>query len=78
MENNLIKSENILIDPSIFIGDNYWNESPFFKDIINYDYTFWSTSALRDRGNILFPRAGGIDLNGMSNSGLPDIGAYEY
>ncbi|MDG1777050.1 MAG: right-handed parallel beta-helix repeat-containing protein [Crocinitomicaceae bacterium] len=78
MENNLIKSDEILIDPSIFIGDNYWNEAPVFKDINGYDYTFWSTSALRDRGNILFPRAGGTDLNGVANSGLPDIGAYEY
>ncbi len=78
MENNLIKSDDILIDPSIFVGDNYWNESPVFKDIIGYDYTFWSTSALIDRGNILYPRTGGIDLNGISNSGLPEIGAYEY
>lgn len=78
MENNLIKSEDILTDPTIFVGDNYWNESPFFKDVIGYDYTFWSTSALRDRGNIIFPRAGGVDINGAANSGVPDIGAYEY
>jgi len=78
MENNLIKSETIINNPSIFVGENYWNESPFFKDVIGYDYTFWSTSALRDRGNILYPRINGLDLNGTPNSGIPDIGAYEY
>ena len=34
--------------------------------------------ALRDRGSILYPRINGLDLNGIPNSGIPDIGAYEY
>ncbi len=78
MENNLIKSADILTDPNIFVGNNYWNESPYFKNTIEYDYTFWSPSALIDRGNIAYPRAGGVDLNGMASSGNLDIGAYEY
>ncbi|MCH2230118.1 MAG: hypothetical protein MK105_07215 [Crocinitomicaceae bacterium] len=78
MENNLIKSEEILSDPSIFIGNNYWNESPVFKDIYSYDFGYWSTSGLIGRANPTFPTAFGVDINGAALNSPPDIGAIKY
>lgn len=78
MQNNLIKSDDILTDPSIFIGDNYWNESPAFKDILGYDYGYWSTSGLIGRANASYPTTLGIDINGNALNNPPDIGAIKY
>ncbi|MES2554541.1 MAG: right-handed parallel beta-helix repeat-containing protein [Bacteroidota bacterium] len=53
-----------------------FNQDPVFKDSGGDDFTFWSTSALRDAGNPLFSLA--LDLVENTRDGNPDIGVYEY
>jgi hypothetical protein len=72
-ENNHIRSQNILTAP--FFANNTWNQSPLFKDVTENDFTFWSTSPLRDAGNNLFFSP--TDILGSSRVNVPDIGAYE-
>lgn len=72
----------INIEPSadaIYTSCLFNNSSgPVFKDIAGDDFTFWSTSALRDNANAAFQTTGNTDLLGNVRGALPDIGVHEY
>lgn len=55
-----------------------FNQSPAFKDTGGDDFTFWSTSALRDAGNAAYQTTGDVDILGNGRVLAPDIGVYEY
>ena len=80
-ESNLISSETIFSGPIFDNNNNIWNSDPLFKDVSLDDFTFWSTSPVKDVGDASFPivlSTPNSDILGNSRSGTPDIGAYEF
>ncbi|PHR28235.1 MAG: hypothetical protein COA38_12360 [Fluviicola sp.] len=80
---NLIKSETVPTD-SFFgvLGDNKWNEEPYFVNPTDNDFLYYSISPLHGGGNSAYLNtagepAFGIGINGAPRAATPDIGAYE-
>lgn len=55
-----------------------FSQNPFFKNTGGDDFTFWSTSALRDAGNAAFQTIDDVDILENGRVLAPDIGVYEY
>lgn len=80
IQRNLIKSQTVLTDPTIFTNGNIWNQDPQFVDVEEKDYTFYTNSPLNNAGDNNFPvttvSTFNSDINNVTRTG-PDIGAYE-
>ena len=79
----MIKSETVPTD-SFFgvLGDNKWNEEPYFVNPTDNDFLYYSISPLHGGGNSAYLNtagepAFGIGINGAPRAATPDIGAYE-
>ncbi len=71
----VIKSTTVPTDS--YYNDIRWNENPYFVDVTEGDFTFWSPSAMNNTANPLFSLP--FDIRGNARSiSTPDIGAYEY
>jgi hypothetical protein len=57
-----------------FYTSIFWNHSPMFTNIAEYDFTFASASKLNNNG---FFTTVTTDINGNPRNDPPDIGAYE-
>jgi hypothetical protein len=57
-----------------FYQNIFWNNSPFFTSITDYDFTFGPGSILNNNG---FSTSVASDINGNPRNVPPDIGAYE-
>ncbi len=76
IRNCLIKKETA--ENNSVYSFNVFNQDPQFKDIAAYDFDWWSTSAMKDIGNVSLGNPNVIqDILGHSRSATPDVGAYE-
>ncbi len=72
-DSNLIRSEDIFTQP--FYVNNIWNSEPYFVDVFNGDFHWYSTSPMNNAG---FPTTTFFDIEGKSRTTGPDLGAYEF
>ncbi|MBU1370370.1 MAG: hypothetical protein KJ578_14330 [Bacteroidetes bacterium] len=76
-ENCLIKTERKLADWPGFVN-SIANENPLFKDYENFDYRPDSLSPVIGKGKIEFALEIPFDLDGVSRTESPDLGAYQF
>ncbi len=73
----LVKTERNLANWPSF-ENSFKNEDPKFKDYAAFNYRPDTLSPVIGRGKISIANLIPFDLDGISRSGSPDIGAYQY
>ncbi len=76
-ENCLIKTERRLADWPGFVN-SIANENPLFKDYENLNYRPDTLSPAIGKGKIEFAQEIPFDLDGISRTERPDLGAYQF
>jgi hypothetical protein len=76
-ENCLIKTERRLADSPGFVN-SIANENPLFKDYENFNYRPDTLSPVIGKGKPEFALEVPLDLDGVSRTDSPDLGAYQF
>ncbi len=76
-ENCLIKTERTLADWPGFVN-SIANENPLFKDYDNFNYRPDTLSPVIGKGKPEFALEVPLDLDGVSRTENPDLGAYQF
>ncbi|HPE42841.1 MAG TPA: hypothetical protein PKV88_02075, partial [Bacteroidales bacterium] len=76
-ENCLIKTERRIADWPGFVN-SIANENPLFKDYENFNYRPDTLSPVIGKGKPEFAQEVPFDLDGVSRTESPDLGAYQF
>ncbi len=76
-ENCLIKTERRIADWPGFVN-SIANENPLFKDYVNFNYKPDTLSPVIGKGKPEFAQEVPFDLDGVSRTESPDLGAYQF